>query len=396
MSDIDYTQFFSPKAKSRTPSAVRDLQRLQWIPGMISFGGGLPNPATFPIASINVKLTSGENISLDLDSALQYGPSQGIPELLKHLHQFQSRVHGPGDWSICVGAGSQDLLTKCFEMILGPGDIIVIENPGYVGALSFLKTLDVQLISVKTDKNGIVPDDLERILKNNKIKALYTCPSGGNPTGLNTSLENKKTVVELSRKHKFLILEDDPYYFIQFVPKTETYLSLCPELTIRFDSFSKIMSSGMRLGFATAPGPLIYNLVLDYQTSSLSASNISQSIILEIFNKWGIDGIIRHTDNVQALYLERRNKFCTALKSIIPNVEFVEPKAGMFVWIKLPVIDTGIYKDFMEEFKILFVPGKAFTLDETSSYIRLSYSIFKDEELYEGLNRLKRVIETPI
>jgi kynurenine/2-aminoadipate aminotransferase len=258
---MDYSRFISKRSNLRKPSAIRALLKYLSIPGMISLGGGNPHPSQFPFETMSIQLKNKHVLNVnakELETALQYSPTHGIPDFVSWLKKLQTIVHSPphSDFEICVGAGSQDVLTKAFEMLIDPQDSILIEAPAYSGTLAFLRPLECQFVHVSTDSLGLDPSSLAQILKEWPIKdkplpkILYTVPIGGNPTGLSTTLERKKEIYKIAEEYDLLILEDDPYYYLQFDECIPSYFSFdASKRVLRFDSFSKILSAGVRIGY---------------------------------------------------------------------------------------------------------------------------------------------------
>ena len=240
----NYSDFLTETARARKPSPIRALMPLLREPGMISLGAGLPNPATFPLSKITIDVnapgslgdaaaqTESIKVTLDgtmLDEALQYSATPGLPRLVDGLTGLMTRYHGENasavgvDRALAVTTGSQDALTKAFAAILGPGESLLLENPSYSGALAYLQPAGVDLVDVELDELGLVPDSLEAILEawpedKPKPKALYTIVTGQNPSGATLSAERKARIYDLACAHDFLILEDDPYYFLTHPP----------------------------------------------------------------------------------------------------------------------------------------------------------------------------------
>ncbi|KAI8899764.1 pyridoxal phosphate-dependent transferase [Globomyces pollinis-pini] len=344
---IDYQDFITPLSASRKYSAIRALQKYTTLPGMISLGGGLPNASTFPFESITLKLKTGETVEVpqaDLNRALQYGSTQGDQKFLDWIRALQKKIHDPMvDYDICIGNGSQDLIVKAMESLIAPGETMLIEAPTYVGILAFLKPLGVKFKEVTVDNDGLNPDSLEETLKNwpdlkTRPKVLYTVPTSGNPTGLSTTFERKKKVYEIAKKYNLIILEDDPYYYMQFqTPLAKSYFSLDTDARVlRFDSFSKIISGGARLGWVSGPPALIERIILHGMSTNLHPSGVSQMLVYQVLEKWGHDGFIKHTEQVAKFYKERSEKFVACLeKHLKGKATWTIPNAGMFVWIDL-------------------------------------------------------------
>eukprot|EP00949_MAST-11_sp_MAST-11-sp1_P003677 g3677.t1 len=417
----EYSPYLTEKSLRRKPSAIRALQPLLSIPGMISLGGGMPNSATFPFESISVALKGGKgsfDIAGDaLDGALQYSGTLGIPSLRTHLQELQRREHGvdfeSGDSDIYISTGSQDALAKTFDMLLDESRSLLVEEYTYSGSLAYLQPLGCHLEPIKCDSGGLIPDALDGRLEAwadssdaPLPRVLYTIPTGSNPTGISMDEGRRRALYDVCCKHDLLIIEDDPYRFLEFgSARTPSLLSMDTDgRVLRFDSFSKLISSGLRLGFCTAPAPLIERLELHGQATNLHTSGISQAVLAGLFDAWatadefesGTDGFLRHCESVRRLYLERRDAFLASAEEHLSGLaEWVVPTAGMFVWLKLHgVSDTEQFiNEKARDAKVILVPGTAFASDGgTSQYVRAAYSTSSPEQIDEALARLAQLL----
>ena len=411
----DYSKYLSAVSAKRQPSAIRALQPLLQIPGMISLGGGMPNPDTFPFSKINVTLKSGQQLELDekeTAKALQYSPTNGLPEFVSLLKRIQLQEHRPHyeDFDICVTNGSQDALSKAFEMVVESGDNVLVETPLYSGTLAILRPMACQMVSVATDSDGVIPESLEHILstwnvekQGKKPKIFYTVATASNPTGITTSYERKQRIYNVARQHDLLIFEDDPYYYLQFTDaRVKSYFSMDVDARVlRFDSLSKILSSGMRLGTVTGPKDLVYRIVLHSQISNLHASGISQMLAWKLIDKhWGIDGFFDHITATTELYKQRRDHIIKCMDEIIgrERATWTVPHGGMFLWIKLnQITDTKqLIQDRAMREKVICLPGIEFmpTLDSETKcqYVRAAYSVASATETTEAIGRLAKIL----
>ncbi|KAJ3036715.1 hypothetical protein HDV00_002427 [Rhizophlyctis rosea] len=403
-----YERFFSQRSAARKPSAIRSLQKFLSVPGMISLGGGNPNPGTFPYKSMTYTLQNGDVVNVsdaDMQKALQYSPTNGLPDFVAWLKSLQIAEHKPAyeDFEICVGNGSQDVLTKAFEMLLSEGDYLLIESPAYVGSLAFLKPFGIKFAEVALDAEGLNPNALEKVLAEwptpeTRPKVLYTVPTGGNPTGISTTLERKKRVYEIAKKYDIIILEDDPYYYLQFgASRTPSYFSFDDDRRVlRFDSLSKILSAGVRIGWVTGPAPLVDRIVLHGQATNLHPSGLSQILVYSLLQKWKIEGFLSHADSVAKFYLTKRDVFLeSATRHLSGLAKWTAPDAGMFFWIHLlRIADSSslITQKAMAK-KVLLVPGfEFFPNPRTTPYVRASFSTASPQEIDEALARLGELI----
>nr|XP_008113434.1 PREDICTED: kynurenine/alpha-aminoadipate aminotransferase, mitochondrial isoform X2 [Anolis carolinensis] len=351
---MNYSRFITAVSAARKASPIRVLTELMQRspPSLISLAGGAPNPNTFPFKTASIAIRDGTTVEIEeelMKKALQYSFSAGIPELLSWLKDLQKSLHKPptvdykseeGQMELCVTTGSQEGLCKVFEMLINPGDNILLDAPTYPGTLAALRPLGCNIINVPSDQHGIIPKGLKEILSrwnpedakklnNNLPKFLYTIPNGGNPTGASLTTDRKEEIYQLARQYDFLIIEDDPYYFLQFnKPWAPTFLSMDTDgRVIRTDSFSKILSSG---------------IILHIQVSTMHTSTFTQIMISQLLQQWGQKGFLCHVDSVLDFYKQQRDVMLKAADKWLKGLaEWHVPAAGMFLWIKIKgVSDT--------------------------------------------------------
>ena len=294
--------------------------------------------------------------------------------------------------------GSQDALGKAFDMLLGEGDSLLCEAPTYSGSLAYLQAIPgLNLAGVRVDEDGLIPQELERILSEwdsahglggakgwKRPKVLYTIPTGSNPTGVSLSAERRPRVLEIAQEFDLLVLEDDPYYWLNYGERARESSLLSKDTdsrVLRFDSFSKTLSSGLRLGFATGPPELIERLDLHSQATTLHTSGPAQALVSMLFDRWeethdsSAAGFRAHADAVTEFYRHRRDHFLKCAEEHLTGVaEWTVPKAGMFAWLKvIGITDTdALIKTGAMAEKVIFVPGQSFQPNPAakSSFVR--------------------------
>ena len=376
---------------------------------MISLGGGMPNPSTFPISSLSMTLRNHQTpLSLspsELSEGLQYSASFGLPGLVQWTHDWQAKAHQPADdgFGVCYFNGSQHALSVAFDILLNEGDSILVENPTYSGALALLRTLGIRTIPLETDRHGLVPRSLRSALQQHpSARLLYVIPTGQNPSGASLPLERKRELLDLASEHNLLVLEDDPYWNLQldseFAAQNRSLFSLDQERRVlRFDSFSKVISAGLRLGFASGPAQLIEKMQLHQQASTLHPSGVSQALLLQILREYGDQGLHSHIDSVQAFYRAQRDHMIAAIERHLTGlVRYSVPQAGMFMWVEsVHHRDTHqLIKEGGPQKKVLAVSGQSFVPDDTpSSFIRLSFSTATPEEMDLACSRLAELVK---
>ncbi|XP_048758464.1 kynurenine/alpha-aminoadipate aminotransferase, mitochondrial-like isoform X1 [Ostrea edulis] len=425
---MDYNKFLTTASLKRennfmrlTANKVVFASIMHENPTLISMAGGMPNPQTFPLLDASLKLRDGTTIEVDAKSmkiALQYLGTKGLPPLIDFVNEIQYKVHNPptyravdhpGQMETIITCGSQDGLCKVIESMVAENDSILVEHPAYPGTLAIAKPLTSNIIPVDSDNDGLNPSSLRQALSrwspsearklgSGAPKFLYVVPNGGNPTGTGLTIERKKEIYKISQEYDLIILEDDPYFYLQFrKPYVPSFLSLDVDgRVVRCDSFSKLISSGMRLGFVTGPRPLLERLELHMQCSVMHASGIAQMILFKVLENWGLDGFLRHAENTAEFYKTKRDQCLAAMEKHLSGLaQWSVPSGGMFVWIKLNAKDTyKLVTIKAREKDVLFVPGNVFMLDSTKpcAYIRASYSSCTEEQMNTAFSRLAELL----
>ncbi|KAL5923808.1 hypothetical protein ACKVV1_011443 [Pyricularia oryzae] len=385
----------------------------------------MPHPSTFPFSDLSFTVRSPyggpeEVITLDqklVSDAFQYDLAGGNAQLIDWFLELQNRVHGLSeghDWSCCVGNGSQDLIFKAFQVFTDPGDAVMVESPSYAGVVGFLGAENHELIEIPTDSYGIIPAELERILSSwvpgrPRPKVLYTTPTGSNPTGATCPESRKIEILRLAHRFDFVIFEDDAYYYLNYdldpPSLARSYLGLEVEVTgtsgrvVRFDSLSKVVSSGMRIGFLTGSREVVQLVTRLTENTNLQPCTTTQVLALALFRHWGHDGFLAHGQAVAALYRRRRDVFCAAARRHLDALAIWHvPAAGMFVWMKLR-LPRGLQDSFelMErgalQNRVLALPGAAFFVDGAkTSHVRISFSLVAEEQMDEACARLADLV----
>jgi len=293
-----------------------------------------------------------------------------------------------------------------------PGNPVLIERPVYAGVIPMFESLRCDTIEVETYSKGISSLSLHKILENwpsskPKPKILYTVPYGCNPTGATTSLARRKEILDLARKHNIIILEDDPYYFMYFGtgPRIPSYLMLEAQTgnrtvgrVLRFDSFSKVLSAGIRIGFVTGPAPLLDAIDRHTAIANLQSSSFSQAVILTLLRSWGRQGFLSHAHKVAEFYRAKRDVFEAAMRRHLFDIaEWNTPEAGMFFWFRLLLGEDGDSASVIQtkafEAGVLALPGTVFLPSGArSAYVRASFSLLEEGQVNEALRRLRVVL----
>ncbi|KAI0342591.1 PLP-dependent transferase [Trametopsis cervina] len=421
-----YQSKLSVIAQHRKHDGIRARLPLEQTPGLISLLAGKPHPSTFPFKSFSMVLRDAVDpekeipVQLtqeELEIGLQYSAGNGIPSLIEWVYGLQEIAHGrkKGEgWTVSIGSGSQDLIYKAVTALINPGDSVLMEVPTYAGVSPMFQSLQCEIIEIEMDSNGILSHSLREKLENwpvgkPKPKVLYTVPYGCNPSGATATLERREEVLALAQEHDFIILEDDPYHFLYYgsAPRPPSYFALekdvaSPGRVIRFDTLSKILSSGMRLGFVSGPELLVNTIHAHTNVANLQPNTLAQVLAMAVLSRWGHQGFLEHADRVAQFYRKKRDIFQAAMTRHLSGLaEWTPPEAGMFMWFRLllgnedPSLDDSdlLIQSKAFERGVLVLPGSVFYPNSrVSAYVRASFSLMEEKEVDEALRRLRLAI----
>lgn len=387
----------SNKFVSMKPSAIREIFKSLGKPGCISFAAGNPSPESFPIPQI--KEIADDILANDPITALQYGVTEGYAPLRDLVKQRLKRVYNigtPDDETIIVTGGQQGIELTC-KVMCNEGDVVISENPSFIGALNSFRSLGAKLVGVPLKDDGMDIAALENALKSNpKTKLIYTIPSFQNPAGITSTLENRKAVYELARKYDVLIIEDNPYGDLRFAGEdVPTYKSFDTDGRVVYcGSFSKILSAGIRVGTLTANKELVSKIVVAKQVEDVHTNVFFQMVCAKYMSEYDLEG---HIEKIRKLYMHKAGLMIAALEKYMPaDVKFTRPDGGIFLWCSLPEgysLDEFVKR--CSDKNVFVVPGTAFLPDESevTRSFRLNYSMPSDEEIDRGIKLLADVVE---
>ncbi|RZU18989.1 2-aminoadipate transaminase [Kribbella rubisoli] len=377
------------------PSAIRELLRLGDDPELISFGGGYPDPALFPMNELSEIFH--ELLTTATAGTLQYTESRGLPELRKLIAERLTRggtVCGADD--VLIVQGGQQGLDLTAKLLLDAGDVVITENPTFLGALIAFAPYEPRYAPVRIDDDGMDVDHLEEILARNPgAKLLYTVPDFQNPTGVTLSLQRRRRLIELANRHQLVILEDTPYRDLRYEGShLPTLKSLDTEgRVVHVGSFSKILAPGVRLGWAVAAPEVLEKLGLLKLAADTQSSTLNMSAAAAYLGRYDID---RHIADGNVVYRHKRDLALATLDDVLPpSVRFTRPNGGLFTWLSFPEgFDAA---KFMQETllpaKIAYVPGATFfPVHQEPNHARLSYSGIPDDRLLHGLRQLGELV----
>ena len=394
----DLTAFYSKAALNMKRSEIRELLKMTRRPDIISFGGGLPDPETFPVKDL-------EDISCQLlrdkgAIALQYGPTEGEAPLRQEIAKWMSREKATiKPENILITVGSQQGLDIISKVFLDPHDIVVVELPTYVGGLQAFNAYRARMIGVPQDDEGMRMDLLERTLaklakRNKKPKFIYVVPDFQNPSGVTMSLERRKKLLDLAYQYKVPIVEDSPYRDLRFVGKPIPAIhSLDSENhVIVLGTFSKLLCPGLRLAWIMAPAEWTDRMIVAKQSMDLCSPSYTQLIVAEYLKR----GLLpKQIENIRRLYGRKLEIMLDALKKYVPKgVRWSKPKGGLFLWIKLPkrMSANDLFPKAIEN-KVAYVVGSAFHCDDAGqNTMRINFSYPSEQQIVEGIQRLAKML----
>src|SRR6478735_8462824 len=394
-----YAGLFAERTGVMRSSAMRDLMAVTARPEVISLAGGLPDTSTFPpetFAAITQRIAS-ESCA----KALQYGPTDGLPETkhcIAEVMQAEGMRVDPED--IVVTTGGQQVLDLVVKTLVDPGDVVVAEAPPYPGAVPTFSSYQADVVQIEMDANGMRMDLLEETLdrlesEGRRPKFIYTVPTFQNPAGVTMSLERRQRLVEIAGERELLVLEDNPYGLLRYEGEAlPTLRALEGGVFVMYlGTFSKILSPGIRLGWVVAPPPVLEKVVLGKGATDLCTSTLTQFFVRQYFSEGGWKSYV---EDLVDLYRGRRDTMLEALAEHFPaEATWTTPEGGLFIWATLPeYIDTGDLLAKALRNDVAFVPGQAAYVDEGRgrSSMRLNFSGVGEEEIREGVRRIGKAV----
>ncbi|HEX2530013.1 MAG TPA: PLP-dependent aminotransferase family protein [Burkholderiaceae bacterium] len=381
---------FSRRAQQLQSSVIREILKVTMRPEIISFAGGLPSPATFPVEHMRAAFDAV--LSREGKVALQYGPSDGYAPLREWIADSLS---GGGARilpdQVLMVSGSQQGLDLLGKVLIDEGSKVLVETPSYLGALQAFSVYQPEYVSVPTDDAGLLPDAVGAIAQGARL--LYALPNFQNPTGRTLSVERRIALVETCARLGLPLIEDDPYGALSYrgepLPKM---ITMNPGGVIYMGSFSKVLTPGIRLGYVVAPLPLARKLEQAKQAADLHTAQLTQMVVHEAIK----DGFLaQHIPTIRKLYADQCQAMLSALAEFFPaSATWTRPEGGMFVWVTLPKhIDSMQLLEEAVAQNVAFVPGAPFYANAPEqNTLRLSFVTVPPQRIREGVEKLGKLI----
>lgn len=388
---------FSYRIAGVQPSAIREILKSTADPEVISFAAGNPAPEAFPVEEI--RRISGDILQEEPIAALQYSITEGYPKLRGWLKEDMAKkgCFNENDEDLIITSGAQQAIETCAKIFCNEGETIICEKNSFIGSLNAFRSYNAKLVGVETDNDGMLPESLEKALKENPRTAfIYIIPNFQNPMGITTSLERRKAILELAYKYNVLIVEDNPYGELRFagidIPNIKSMDT--KGHVIYAGSFSKVLSPGLRVGYMIATKNIVSKATVALQTSTVHTNIWAQMVAYRFVTEVDFE---KHLENLREIYKRKCALMLNSLKFSMPmSIGFTEPEGGLFIWGTLPCGDVNAFCKAAIAEKVAIVPGNAFLMNEkdVSYSFRLNYSTPTDEQIEKGVEILAKVAKT--
>jgi 2-aminoadipate transaminase len=388
-----------------TTSAVREILKVAEQPDVLSFAGGLPAPELFPVDAI--AQAHADVFAREGRAALQYSVTEGWAPLRDWI---AGRLGGRGIRAsvedTLITSGSQQGIDLIARALIDPGDVVVVENPSYLAALQTFGGFEAQFAVVGSDDCGLRVNELEAVCKERPVRMVYVVPDFHNPKGTTLSLERRVALVDLARRYRFLIVEDDPYGELRFSGDRLPSLAAIDgshdflpgggkggqtQMVVQLGTFSKTLAPGLRLGWIHGPESIIRGITVAKQAADLHTATLAQRAVARLLETFDYED---HLARLRVAYGRRCQTMLGALERYFPDgTRWTRPEGGMFIWVQLPggLRSDDLFAPALAE-RVAFVPGSAFfAVEKRHEFLRLNYSNRAPEMIEEGMLRLGRV-----
>jgi len=392
--ETSWNSLFAARTRGDVGDGIAEILSLLAVPDLISFAGGFPDPLTFPRARASALLE--EFAAAGESTAFQYAPTRGLAGPLDALAGRLEVLQGrrPADDELLITSGAIEGLELVCKSFLDRGDLVVVEGPTYLGAIMAFRSFEAEVVAVPLDDQGLEVDELERRLDDGlRPKLLYTIPDHQNPAGVSLARERRGLLVELARRHGFLIVEDVAYRELGFEDDAAPSLwSLAPDVVVQAGTTSKTFFPGVRLGWAVGPAEVSAQLVSAKQNTDQCAGALGQRLFEEYARRGWIDEQLAQS---RSLYRRKSERMLAALERWMPTgTRWTSPRGGFFSWLTLP--GGGDAADLARravERGVGIVPGSLFFPDGRGvDNVRLSFSLVDEAVIDEGIERLASLV----
>lgn len=382
----------SQRISAIAPSFIREILKVAGQPGVISFAGGLPDTRHFPVAAL--KAATLAVLDEEGGAALQYGPSEGDLALRQWIAtRYRQQQLNIAPEQILITNGAQQALDLLGKVLIDEGDGVLIEEPGYLGALQALSLYQPRFLPVALQEEGPDLDSLGQWLATTHPKLFYTTPNFQNPTGRSYSNARRQEVARLLDDHETLLIEDDPYGDLRFSGAPPlSFMQLRPQRTVLLGSFSKTIAPSLRLGWLVAPAWLMPRLVIAKQAADLHTSGLNQRILVRYLQEYDYTA---HVRIIARHYQQQMVAMQQAIARHLPaEVAVTSPAGGMFLWATLPAQHSALALFERSIARgVAFVPGHPFYVDRSDgNTLRLNFTHSDAVTIDEGIARIGQAL----
>ncbi|HCC35300.1 MAG TPA: PLP-dependent aminotransferase family protein [Ruminococcaceae bacterium] len=386
---------FANRVDHLKPSVIREILKFTGMPGIVPFAAGNPAPEAFPVEEVT--RISGKIFAETPIDALQYSISEGDPALRETMRGFMRGRYGAFREfdELIITAGAQQVMELTVKALCDEGDTLICENPSFIGSLNAFRSYKLNLVGIEMESDGISLEKLEQALKAHKnTKLIYLIPNFQNPSGLTMSGEKRKAVYELAKRYNTLILEDNPYGETRFAGEDIPPIKSLDEdgIVVYAGSFSKVLSPGLRVGYAVAPTEIIAKMTVCKQVSDVHTNIWAQKICGAFMTECDYDA---HIQKIKGIYRRKAELMMSLMdRYLMPKITYNPVQGGLFIWARLPEgTDMLEFCRQAVQKKVAVVPGSAFLSDESAPCrnIRLNFSTPTDEQMTEGMEILGKM-----
>ncbi len=385
-------ELFADRITDVPKSFIREILKVALDPDVISFAGGLPNRDLFPVQ----ELTDATNEVFNIygNDIFQYSNSEGYLPLREYIADsyLKSGIQVSAK-NILITNGAQQGLDLLGKVLLNEGDGVVMEEPGYLGAIQAFSLFNPNFLPVQVSEQGMDTGQLTEAFEQYSPKLIYTVPNFQNPSGITYTNENRSEISEIIQEKKVFLIEDNPYGALRFAGEPQnSFMHYCPEKVILLGSFSKIIVPGFRIGWVVVPESIHNNLLIAKQASDLHTCHFTQYIIYQYLQQ---NDVQAHIDKVAKQYGEQCESMLQSIEKYFPhNVKTTRPEGGMFLWVTLPEnVSAMELFDLAVKERVVFVPGSPFYINSNGeNSFRLNFSCTDKETTETGIKRLGTAI----
>ncbi|MBR2093322.1 MAG: PLP-dependent aminotransferase family protein [Candidatus Methanomethylophilaceae archaeon] len=378
---------FAKLASGTMDSFIMSLVDVAARPGMISFSTGLPDNSLFDIEGL--AKASDEVLREMRGDALQYDSATGYIPLRKRIAERCRKELGFDATyeDVIMTNGSQECFDLLARLFLDPGDRMAVENPGYLGAIKSFSAYAPEFIGIDVGPEGADADQLARAVESG-AKLFYSIPNHQNPSGNSYSESVRRSVADIVRGSRCLLIEDDAYGELGYAGRAgRTMKSMAPEDTVLTGSFSKTISPGMRIGWMVVPEWMRAQAGRSLEAMSLQSGTLCQKIVDRFLQEHDYDEYLR---GLRRSYSKKKDFFLDIMEDELPDcMEWNNPKGGMFVWLTSPEGTDAmrIFNAALDR-KLVVMPGKPFHVRGGENTLRLNFATPTEDQIRAGMKAL--------